>query len=193
MMLTEEEGRLQPLDQNGVLHRAQGGDHEAFRELVECYWGPVARWLQGVTHCAHASEDLAQEVFLKAWIGLPGFRLGSHFPAWLFRIARNCWIDRQRRLPSQPPRPLPASVLAPATEPSAALEEQDNDRLLRRACDRLPEIYRTAFLLWSLSDLPYAEIADILQTTEETARWRVCKARKFLLAALGPQLDRTKP
>ena len=65
-----------------------------------------------------------------------------------------------------------------------------NPTLLQQACDRVPDTYRAAFLLWSQQHLSFAEVAAALEITETTARWRVFKARAFLLEQLEPYLDR---
>src|SRR5205823_4455488 len=79
-----------------LIHRAQGGDREAFAPLVDHYWDRLYRWLCHLTHDSHAAEDLAQEAFLKALAGLASFRAGSNFQAWLFRIAHNAFANHVR-------------------------------------------------------------------------------------------------
>jgi len=173
------------------VRRARAGDRAAFAALVDRYWNPVRAWLAGLTENAHAAEDLAQETFLKAWAGLA--RLGSDgtFCVWLFRIARNEFLaaHRARRaapteVPDAPdPSPGPAE-LAEAGEGAAAL---------RAALAALPAPYREAYLLWTHETLPYSEIARVLDTTEDTARWRVCEARRQLARALDRFLNPPNP
>lgn len=66
-------------------------------------------------------------------------------------------------------------------------------QLLARAVGRLPNEFRAAFMLRAQEGMSFKEIADVLETTEQTARWRVFKARQKLLSVLAPQLDREKP
>jgi RNA polymerase sigma-70 factor (ECF subfamily) len=150
--------------------RAQKGDRQAFATLIEHYWRRVFRWLYGLTHNTHLAEDLTQEAFLKAWRALDSFQPGASFRAWLFHIARNCLIDGRRG-------------------PRSA----EGQALLQEACARLPEHFRAAFFLWAHEDLGFAEIAQALGTTEATARWRVFKARLFLLKEVGSYLDKKMP
>ena len=63
---------------------------------------------------------------------------------------------------------------------------------LSRAVERLPSDFRAAFLLRVEEDLSFREMAEVLETTEETARWRVFKARQKLMEVLAPQLDKEK-
>jgi RNA polymerase sigma-70 factor (ECF subfamily) len=65
-------------------------------------------------------------------------------------------------------------------------------QLLARAVGRLPEDYRAAFLLRAEEGLPFRQIAQVLGIKEETARWRVFKARQKLMGLLAPQLDRER-
>jgi RNA polymerase sigma-70 factor (ECF subfamily) len=183
---------VEPAQEEQWVRRSQAGDREAFAALVERYWGRVHRWLSAMMHQAHAAEDLTQEVFLKAWLGLPALQAGSSFPSWIFRIARNCLIDALRGQAVHVLR-LPEAVPAPGPEPLVRLQNQENAALLRQACARLPDLYRAAFLLWTVEDFSYGQIAEALEITEQTARWRVYKARQFLVQALRSQLDQTKP
>jgi RNA polymerase sigma-70 factor (ECF subfamily) len=168
---------------------AQAGDRQAFAALVRRYWPGVFRWLYGLTHHTHKAEDLTQEVFLRAWISLGSLQAGSSFRAWLFRIARNSLIDSARGPRGIPPRPLPEAAADRDPGPVATAIAQESLTLVQQACARLPETYRSALLLWTQEDFSYSEIAHALEITEETARWRVCKARKLLLNELGPYLD----
>jgi RNA polymerase sigma-70 factor (ECF subfamily) len=153
----------------------------------------VYRWLFGLTGDRQAAEDLAQEVFLKAWTAMPSLQQAGGFRGWLFRIARNCFADSLRSARSPSWQPLPEAALSRESSPADAALERECDGLLQEACARLPVDYRAALLLWTQERFSYAEIAQALNTTEETARWRVFKARHMLLRRLGAYLDPKKP
>jgi RNA polymerase sigma-70 factor (ECF subfamily) len=173
------------------VERAQRGDRDAFAALVERYWSRVQRWLHRLTCCSHAAEDLTQEVFLKAWRALASLRAGVSFRGWVFRIARNCFLDRQRaQARALPVQPLPPTAVVQTPGPVATVLHREGQALLQEACDRLPFNFRAAFLLWTGEGLSYAEIAQALGGTEETARWRVFKARHLLAKQLRSYLDR---
>src|SRR5262249_55200155 len=135
------------------------------------------------------AEDLTQDAFVKAWTALADLGGDDSFRAWLFRIARNCLLDSRRGPRGAPSLPLSEAVTSREPGPSAAAGHQEAGEAFRGACDRLPPAYREAYLLWTQEELPYAEIAEALGTTEVTARWRVCKARQLLLKELEPFLD----
>ena len=172
---------------------AQAGDRQAFATLAERYWRRVFRWLYGLTHHTHLAEDLTQEAFLKAWRALGSFQPGASFRAWLFHIARNCLIDGRRGPRSATVQVLPQTVPAREPDPGKAVLEREGQAVLQEACARLPEHFRAAFFLWAHEDLSFAEIAQVLGTTEATARWRVFKARLFLLKELGSYLGKKMP
>src|SRR5207244_583966 len=160
----------------------QAGDRPAFAALVERYWERLYRWLYHLTHDRHAAEDLAQETFLKAFAHLERFQAGTNFRAWLFRIAHNtfanqCRVARRRH-------PLPEDLATHDQGPEARLLSQEALQGLAHALAQLPTEYRAALLLRAEEDLSFRQIADVLGLTEETARWRVFKARQKLLAIL---------
>jgi RNA polymerase sigma-70 factor (ECF subfamily) len=181
------DGRLE--EEHLLIHSAQQGDRQAFAVLVERYWDRLYRWLYHLTHHRQAAEDLAQEAMLKAFAGLDKFRVGSNFQAWLYRIAYNGFVNQWRaqdRARQAFPRHLPAPVKGPVEQ----ILSREALQLLARAVGRLPADYRAAFLLRVEEELSFQEIGQVLGIKEETARWRVFKARQKLMATLAPQLDR---
>jgi RNA polymerase sigma-70 factor (ECF subfamily) len=160
--------------------------------LVERYWERLYRWLYHLTRDRHTAEDLAQETFLKAFSRLDKFRLGSNFGAWLFRIGHNNWANLHRG-PVRHREPL--SERLPAAEPGPAEQAASREALagLARAVARLPAEFRAALLLRAEGGLSFREIAEVLDLTEETARWRVFKARQKLLTILAPHQEQERP
>jgi RNA polymerase sigma-70 factor (ECF subfamily) len=174
-------------DEHTLIEKSRQGDRDAFARLVEGYWERLYRWLYHLAHDQHAAEDLTQEAFLKALDGLSSFRPGSSFQAWLFRIAHNCFANLHRK--SKRVRlALPEQLLSPDEGPAEQALSRESLALLTRAVGRLPTEYRAAFLLRVEEDLSFRQIAEVLQITEETARWRVFKARQKLMETLAPQL-----
>src|SRR5262249_59744837 len=100
---------------------------------------------------------------------------------------------KQRRRGSARREPFPETIAAHDAEPPDQVISRETLRLLKRAIRRLPAEYRAPLLLRAEEGLSFREIAGILNTTEETARWRVFKARKTLLALLGSRQGQEKP
>ena len=178
-------------DEPGLVGAAQAGNREAFTTLVERYWDRLYRWLYHLTHDRHAAEDLAQDAFLKAFAHVRTFRPGSHFAAWLFRIAHNAHANSCRGRPARDP--LPEEVPAPGGGPDEQAASREALQDVARAVEELPAEFRAALLLRVEQDLPFARIAEVLGVTEETARWRVFKARRLLLKRLSPPLEQGTP
>jgi len=172
-----------PSDETRLVRAAQEGNRLAFTSLVEAYWGRLYRWLYQLARDRHLAEDLTQETFLKAFANLERFRAGTNFRAWLFRIAHNSFAN-QHRAASRQRAPLPDDLPAQEQGPVEQVVSRETLEGLNEALQQLPTDFRAALLLRVDQGLSFREIAGILGTTEETARWRVFKARQKLLDQL---------
>src|SRR5262245_29934144 len=182
---TAQKGSPPPQDGEEVvlLHAAQAGDRDAFAEIVKRYWPRLFRWLYHLTHDRHLAEDVAQETFLKALAHLDRFRVGTNFRAWLFRIGHNAFANVHRataRRRSVLPDDLPTREQGPV-EKACSKEAIAG---LAEAVDRLGNEFKAALLLRVEEGLSFRQIAGVMDITEETARWRVFKARQKLLGEL---------
>ncbi|QJW96340.1 RNA polymerase sigma factor [Frigoriglobus tundricola] len=177
-----------PSEEAEWIRDAQAGDRSAFARLVERYWDRLYRWLYHLTRDRHAAEDLTQETFLRALAALKTFRPGSNFRAWVFRIGHNNFVN-QKRADRRTKQQLPEDAPAPegATAESTA-ENREALEVVERAVADLPTPFRAALMLAVHEGLSYREVAKVLGTTEETARWRVFKARQKLMKVLSPEL-----
>jgi RNA polymerase sigma-70 factor (ECF subfamily) len=103
--------------------------------------------------------------------------------AWLFRIAHNAyanWVRNRKGKNSL----LPNDVLDTQAGPEELAQENETSQKLQQAIDKLPEEWKAALLLRTQEDMAFREMAIALGTTEETARWRVYKARQKLMETL---------
>jgi len=173
-----------------LIRSAQKGDRQAFARLVERYWDGLYRWLFHLCRDRHTAEDLTQESLLKAMNGLHTFRAGTNFRAWLFRIGHNTFANHRRAL--RPRQPYPDDLTAADEGPMEQALSREALQLLAQAVGRLPAEFRAAFLLRVEEGLAFRDIGEIMGVTEETARWRVFKARQKLMSVLAPQVDREK-
>jgi RNA polymerase sigma-70 factor (ECF subfamily) len=181
-----------PTDESALVQQAQQGDRQAFGVLIQRYWDRLYRWLYHLGHNRHAAEDLTQEAFLKAFARLASFRPGTNFRAWLFRIAYNTFLNQQR-VNGRSRSLSPESVPAPQPGPDEEVMSREALRLLARALGRLPNDFRAALLLRVDEGLSFRQIAGVLHITEETARWRVFKARKKLMEVMASPLELDNP
>ena len=177
--------RLLVLDDAALVARCRNGDAEAFSALVERYKDRVY-WLVNRIVGRLDDEDLTQEVFLRAYEALPGFREESRFSTWLYRIARNLCLSELRKRgrrgehlslegeESEGGRPF----LSPGREdPGDQVERRDVARAVRELMARLPERYRTALTLFYLHEVRYEEIAEIMGIPLGTVKTHLRRGR----------------
>jgi RNA polymerase sigma-70 factor (ECF subfamily) len=169
-----------------ILRLARHGDERAFALIVRQYQTPlynyIARVLGGDRSLA---EDLSQEVFLRVYQALPGFDSRCQFTTWLFQVAKHRVVDelRARERRGRPPLDLESvPQLSLAAAPADSVEEMD---VVWRAIGALNVDLKMALLLRDVVGLSYAEIADALETTLATVKWRIYKARESVAAELA--------
>ena len=142
------------------------------------------------------AEDLAQETFLAAFKALGTFRADAKFSTWLYRIASNKCTDWLRvKRPGQGQYDVDADEhldlhAAEERTPEALLSQQQVAHELEQAIQRLPVLYREAFVLKHIEGLSYEEMEEVLGVSGDTLKMRVYKGRVQLsreLAALNPK------
>jgi RNA polymerase sigma-70 factor, ECF subfamily len=174
-------------DEADLIRAAQAGDRPAFAVLIERYWDRLYRWLCRLTRDPTAAEDITQETFLKAFAAVGRFEPGSNFRAWLFRIAHNNFVNQRRALRHNRQPLVPEAVEDPRGPVGESLSREAL-RLIAEAIAKLPGDFRAALALRVDERLSFRDIAGVLEITEETARWRVFKARQKLMAVLAADL-----
>jgi len=169
----------------GILRKAQKGDERAFSILVRSYETPVFNYVLRLVGDRSLAEDLTQEVFLRVYQGLPKFSLRCRFTTWLFQVTKNRVLDELRSIERRP-RGVMALEDAPAFEvldaPAERIEAMD---AVWRAINELNVDLKMALLLRDVVGLSYTEIADSLEITLATVKWRIYKAREEVQLALA--------
>jgi RNA polymerase sigma-70 factor (ECF subfamily) len=169
----------------GVLRKAQRGDERAFSLIVRAYEVPVFNYVMRLVGDRALAEDLTQEVFIRVFQGLPKFSLRSKFTTWLFQVTKNRVLD-ELRASERRPRALVAIDDAPPLEVvDAPVERLETIQALWSAVDELNTDLKMALLLRDVVGLSYNEIADSLDTTLATVKWRIFKAREEVQLALA--------
>jgi RNA polymerase sigma-70 factor (ECF subfamily) len=179
---------LASAEEAALVRRAQAGDRAAQADVVERYWERIYRWLYRLTRDRHTAEDLAQESLLRAFARLDSFEPGTNLGAWLFRIAHNALANHYRA--NRRRKALPSELADRSASPDRLAGDRERLHLMQSALDKLSPEFRAALLLRAEEGLSFHEIAQIVGTTEETARWRVFKARRRLMKLLEPEEDR---
>jgi RNA polymerase sigma-70 factor (ECF subfamily) len=169
----------------GVLRKAQRGDERAFSLIVRAYETPIYNYVLRLVGDRALAEDLTQEVFIRVFQGLPRFSLRSKFTTWLFQVTKNRVLD-ELRANERRPRALVALDDAPPLEVvDAPVEQVETIDALWSAVDALNTDLKMALLLRDVVGLSYNEIADSLDTTLATVKWRIFKAREEVQLALA--------
>ncbi len=159
-----------------------------FAEVVHEHWAAVYRLLHSLTGNTHATEDLAQETFLRALKGWGSFEPGTRLRAWLLRIASNAFFDEARKGKRARLAPLDHEPAGRGPPAGHDLEMAEQAALVREAMKELSDLTRLVFHLRAEEDLPFREIAELAGTTEQAARWHMHQARSKLLERLGDKL-----
>lgn len=167
-----------------LVDRAKEGDAAAFGEIFDRFQPEIVRYLAHRTGNIDTAEDLAQQVFLKAWQAIPRFEhRGAPFKSWLYRMAHNQMVDHFRT--SRPTTDLEGvDVPAAATAEGELLTGETNERL-RAALDRLSDDHREVLTLRFLMEKSAREIGKIMDRKEVTVRGLQMRA----LQALRREID----
>jgi len=186
--ITASRGECVERDDRTLARRAQRGDQEAFAELVTRHQRYVYNLAYRLLRDTHEAEDLAQEAFLRAWRGLPGFRNESQFTTWLYRIVTNLCYNRLpglRRQLAQADEETLEHVSAPAAHSLRALYETgERQARVQAAIDTLPTKYKLVVTLYYLQEQSYQEIADVLDLPLGTVKTHLYRARERLKGLL---------
>jgi RNA polymerase sigma-70 factor (ECF subfamily) len=168
----------------GVLRKAQRGDERAFSIIVRTYEQPVYNYVLRLTGDRALSEDLTQEVFLRVFQGLPGFSLRSRFTTWLFQVTKNRVLDELRALERRPRSVVNIDDMPPLEVVVAPADRAETIDAVWRSVELLNPDLKMALLLRDIVGLSYSEIAETLEITLATVKWRIYKAREEVQAAL---------
>lgn len=155
-------------------------DLRALDELYRRYRAPIQHYLYQLCGSIDIAEELTQITFVKACAGLLTFRGDSSVATWLFRIARNAYLDSLRR--PDPRRIETDELLAipdatPLADPARSYAAQEQRSLIGMALAQLPERQRTILLLRDAEGLAYAEIADVLGVSLAAVKINLFRAR----------------
>jgi RNA polymerase sigma-70 factor, ECF subfamily len=188
--------------------RAASGDGPAFEALVIRYQARVFRLARRLTGNDGDAQDALQDAFLQVHRHLASFRGEARFSTWLYRIATNAALMLRRARDRRPAESLEAYLprfdadgrhaATPAELRAPAHADEVLDRRLlaekaRAGIERLPDLYREAFVLRDLEELTTADVAEVLGLEPATVRQRVHRARLMLRGYLGAGLTEVKP
>ena len=181
-----------------LVQHTLAGDQQAFGELVQRYERDVFNLAYRMLNERGEAEDAAQEAFLRAYANLDRYDQERSFKTWVLSIASNHCIDRLRRrrltwLSLEEPLPPHPALTSDIPGPEEAALTNERNVLVQELLEHLSPDYRLAVVLRYWYELSYAEIADMLDTTESAIKSRLFRARQALADELEskpiPALD----
>jgi RNA polymerase sigma factor (sigma-70 family) len=184
----------------GDVASAARGDRDAFARLIAATSGVVCAVALAITRDVPSSEDIAQEAFLAAWIGLPRLRDPASFLPWLRQVTRfraRSWLRHDPRRPRSGDETALTAVPDPGPTADQQLLADEDRRALDEAFAALPEDAREVVTLYYREGASTAQLADLLGVGEPAIRQRLARARSALRAHLlervGETLRKTSP
>ncbi len=185
-------------DEAELVTELQGGSDTAFDWLVTHYHTAVYNLMLRMIGDAGDAADVTQEVFLKAFRGIGGFRQGSSLKTWLYRIAirealnhRRWWWRHRRQqtsIDAETEDSAPLDLQDLRATPFDELAAREIQAAVRQALKSVPGVFRSAVLLRDIEGLSYEEVAEVLDVSVGTVKSRILRGRRALREVLEPLL-----
>lgn len=167
-----------------LMRQFQRGERDAFERLVLRHQIGVFNFFMRLLRDRQAAEDQTQEVFFRLYLHAGGYEESAKFTTYLYRIARNCWIDylrksRRRGLVRSLDKENPEgvnlydSLPANTDRPPDRLEAEDKGRIVNEALESLPEEQKVVFILSEVQGMKYADISEALGIPVGTVKSRM--------------------
>jgi RNA polymerase sigma-70 factor (ECF subfamily) len=178
-----------------LMFLVKDGDDAAFGELLERHQKKLINFFHRLCWNAHQAEDMAQETFLKIYNSRLKYEARSKFSTYLYRVARNHWIDYVRKVTLRPSSLSLDNGTEDEMKLSDAIAEKDrgherqeevNEKMeeVMQAVERLPHGQRELFAMVNVAGMKYKEIGDILDIPVGTVKTRMHSLMKRLRAEL---------
>lgn len=186
-----------PQDEAGMMEELRSGSEAAFDWLVTYYHAPVYGVISGILRDPNDAADVTQEVFLKAFRGIRGFRQGSSLKTWLYRIAvreslnYRRWFWRHLRFQTSIDEEQDGTTIEledSGCSPFEELAAREIQHVVQHALGEVAPVFRAAVILRDLEGLSYEEVAEVLDVSVGTVKSRILRGRRMLREILEPVL-----
>jgi RNA polymerase sigma-70 factor (ECF subfamily) len=178
------------MDESALIAAAQGGDREAFNELLIHHQTQVYNVAYRILGDQDMAADATQDAFISAYRGIARFRGGS-FKGWLMRIVTNACYDQLRVKKRRPTASLDAIVFSDQEQdhhlhgdhgerPESYVDQQELGQLVQRGLETLPSEQRAVVVLVDIQEFRYEEAADALGISLGTVKSRLNRGRRKL-------------
>jgi RNA polymerase sigma-70 factor, ECF subfamily len=193
----------EPMVSDGIsdaecVRRLQGGETEVFEILVRRHQKAIFNLVYRMLDDYDEAAEIAQETFLSAYRAIGRFRGEANFSTWLYRIALNHASTRRKSMVNWQRRTVPLETTGPvydrSLDPAEIVEQKENRDRVQEALNSLEPGDAMIILLKDLQDIPYEEVARVLQIPIGTVKSRLHRARQALKSRLSPYFNsnRTK-
>lgn len=151
-------------------------DRQLLKILYETYYNEIFQYLFFLSRRKEIAEDLAQETFLKALLALPDHH--TNMRAWIYMVARNLYYNYHRKEQKIAPLDENVKLSKESREPDKEIIQNEKNRILMQALDKLEDRAREVLLLQYFGNLSQKEIAAILHLTPQNVRVLAFRAKK---------------
>jgi len=184
-------------DEAELVQELQAGSEAAFDYLVTYYHAGVFNLVYGILSDRADGADVTQEVFLRAFRGIQGFRRGSSLKTWLYRISvrqalnhrRWCWRHHRQQVSidaEEDGKSLALDLRDGEATPFEQFASRETQQAVREALTQIPAPFQSAVILRDLEGLSYEEVAEVLEVSVGTVKSRILRGRRMLKEILDP-------
>lgn len=193
-----------PESESAMLEALQAGSEEAYEALVARFQQPVYNLVHRLLEDPSEAADVVQEVFLKVFRSVRGFRGQSSLKTWIYRIAVNeahnhrRWFGRHRRREvcieeeADSPPSLGRTLADAGRSPFDYVFDREKQALIETALAQINPVFRSAVVLRDISELSYEEIAEVLDVSLGTVKSRILRGREALRRELTGGEERVR-
>jgi RNA polymerase sigma-70 factor (ECF subfamily) len=199
----KERAKLSALSDEDLVLRVQAGENLCFDILVDRYKVRLYNYLLRLVRNEDEAEEIAQETFVKAFIHADKYKTIARFSTWLYTIATNLVRNKLRakkrgpkflslwnRSPESDEEVQTVDLIDRARQPDVQFNDKELSEIINEAISRIPEKYRTSFVLREINQLSYEEIAAATGLKLGTVRSRINRARNYFRRVVEPVLDK---
>ena len=182
------------MDDQSLVKSVLGGNQQAFEFLIRKYEKLVFHMIHKLTSEEVLVEELAQDVFMKVYEKLPGFRFDSKLSTWIGTIAYRHTINVLKKTNRMTYKALEEAkedqFFKEKTTPADILEASSLSEFVQKNIDKLPAHYRNVLYLYHIEEMSYPEIVEITGMPEGTVKNYLFRARKLLKQELSKYMEK---